>query len=291
MNIGKNKLKWIILFLIVFLIVIWFLPQRTLKIQVNTNSDKEQLFYIEIKAGSTWNWHGIPGIKIQGKHLISANKIHHIRVSSNLRPWFGGMYGDKVFVTIKHPEYRKLNLVEKGYRGKLLTVTPQSWQDILDKEPELEFGYPELAYQPYDYKEQVAMGKILRAGEVTNHISWVADYYPELMREFLPVLHQLADYVNTLSIGRYDINKDLQDAILAIKNDFITIEERLEPPVGRRLPIKEEGGGTLLTRDLNGDGKLDKVNALFRTDSGNYKEMGLFVYYGEESGFSKPVKI
>ncbi len=76
MNIGKNILKWIILFLIVFLIVIWFLPQRTLKIQVNTNSDKEQLFYIEIKAGSTWNWHGIPGIKIQGN--ISFQQIRFI---------------------------------------------------------------------------------------------------------------------------------------------------------------------------------------------------------------------
>lgn len=287
------KFKWLILLLIILLVIIWLLPQRTLKIRIITTSDTEQLFYIETRAGTVWRGHGLPSTKLLDKRLISANKVHRIRVSGNLRPWFGGssIYGDKMYVRVKHPEYRNLMIVEEGYRGKLLTATPQSWPSLLEKEPLIEFDYPEPVYQEYDYKEQLAMGKILRASEITRHISWVADYYSEPKHDFLPVLHQLADYVNTHSIGRYDIGKRLQDEIVAMKNDFITIEERLDSPVGWRLPILGEVGKKRLRGDFNGDGKLDKVHTLFGTGSSNKKEIGLFVYYGGESKNSKPVKI
>ena len=227
----KLSLKFWLLLLIVAIAFIWLIPQRTLKIQINTASNIEQFFYVVTKAGKKQHWHGYPSFKLADKRLISSNKVHRIHTSRNLRPWYDD---EKMYVTVKHPEYREVKLVEEGYRGKLLTVAPQSWLQVLQNKPSIEFIYPELAYQPYDYKEQKTLGKILNIGEIRQHLHWVANDYHDLKSESLPVLHKLAGYVITRSVRLARFEKKLiKDDLRRIKKSMVLIEERLVAPVGK----------------------------------------------------------
>lgn len=223
--------RWILLAAAVF--IVWYLlPQYTLKIRIDASPDGVQDFYVETKVILP-QWHGVGNFKTLDSRLLSPNKTHHVSIYGNLRPWTSG----KMIVVIMHPEYRKITLLEKGYRGRLLEIKPQFWPELLRDESFLELQVPKLVDRPPDYVDKLVAGKILPMASLSEHMAWVKTFYLpaldgrgdiQMIAGSIPVLRQLADYSETRSDGRTDGNKYSLENFMALKSDLLMIERQLK---------------------------------------------------------------
>ncbi len=224
--------KWWLLFIVMTLLFWWFLPQHTLKLRIDATPNSVQPFYVKTVVHFP-SWHGVGNYKTIDRRLLLPNQTHSISIDDNLRPWQSG----KMFVTVMHPEYKKTFLKEKGYRGKLLTLKPQSWSQILQNEPLLELQVPPLEDRPHDvYQDKLITGKILPITRLSGHMAWVRKtYLPKLngkalmqMGTSIPVLRQLASFAETHSAGRSDGNKYTREALKELQNDLLLFENKLK---------------------------------------------------------------